>query len=227
MRYLRELEARRTAVLDSNDFQGKLTVELKSRIEAAADKASLEDLYLPYQPKRRTKAMIAREAGLESLAEALLANPLLVPEVEAQAYVRAEPVEPEARDTVVADVKAALEGARQILMERFAEDAGLLARVREYLMAHGVVESTVIAGQQEAGAKFADYYHYRETWKTIPSHRALAVFRGRNEGFLTVKLLLDAGAGEEKPSWSSPFNACEDLIAGHAGIVNKHRPADK
>jgi len=112
-------------------------------------------------------------------------------------------------------------------MERFAEDAKLLSRVRDHLTAHGVVESRVIEGQQEAGAKFADYFHYSETWKTIPSHRALAIFRGRNEGFLSSKLMLDSEIGEEKPSWSSPFNACEDMIAGHAKIANKGRPADK
>ncbi|MEO8104352.1 MAG: Tex family protein, partial [Betaproteobacteria bacterium] len=227
LRYLRELEERRTAILDSIETQGKLSGELKARIDAAADKTTLEDLYLPYKPKRRTKAMIAREAGLEPLADALLANPLLVPEEEARKYLRAEPAGPDEKDTLVPDTKTALEGARQILMERFAEDAGLLARVRDYLTAHSVVESTVIDGQQEAGAKFADYFNYSETWRTIPSHRALAIFRGRNEGFLTSTLILDSEIGEAKPSWSSPFNACEQMIAGHARIVNKDRPADK
>ena len=226
LRYLRELEDRRTAILESIDSQGKLGEELKARIEAAADKTTLEDLYLPYKPKRRTKAMIAREAGLEPLADSLLADPMLTPELEAEKYLSAEPKGAE-KDTAVADVKAALEGAKQILMERFAEDATLLSRVRDHLTAHGVVESTVIEGQQEAGAKFADYFNYSETWKTIPSHRALAIFRGRNEGFLTSKLLLDSEAGEEKPTWSSPFNACEEMIAGHARIANKGRPADK
>ena len=226
LRYLRELEDRRTAILESIDSQGKLGEELKARIEAAADKTTLEDLYLPYKPKRRTKAMIAREAGLEPLADSLLADPMLTPELEAEKYLSAEPKGAE-KDTAVADVKAALEGAKQILMERFAEDATLLSRVRDHLTAHGMVESTVIEGQQEAGAKFADYFNYSETWKTIPSHRALAIFRGRNEGFLTSKLLLDSEAGEEKPTWSSPFNACEQMIAGHAGIASKARPADK
>ena len=227
LRYLRELEERRGAILDSIESQGKLSDELKATIELAEDKTTLEDLYLPYKQKRRSKAMIAREAGLEPLADALLANPQLVPEIEAQKYLRAEPLKPDEKDTVVVDVKAALEGAKQILMERFAEDAALLARVRDYLIAHSVVESTVIEGQQEAGAKFSDYFNYSETWKTIPSHRALAIFRGRNEGFLTSKLLLDSEIGEAKPTWSSPFNACEDMIAGHARIVNKNRPADK
>ncbi len=226
LRYLRELEERRGAILENIESQGKLTEELKTRIAAAEDKTTLEDLYLPYKQKRRTKAMIAREAGLEPLADALLADPMLTPEVEAEKYLSAEPKTAE-KDTVVPDVKAALEGAKQILMERFAEDAGLLARVRDHLVAHSVVEATVIEGQQEAGAKFSDYFNYSETWKTIPSHRALAIFRGRNEGFLTSKLMLDSEAGEEKPTWSSPFNACEDMIAGHAKVVNKNRPADK
>ena len=226
LRYLRELEERRTAIQDSIDAQGKLTDELKARIGAAEEKTSLEDLYLPYKQKRRTKAMIAREAGLEPLADGLVGNPMLVPETEALKYLSAEPKTAE-KDTAVADVKAALEGARHILMERFAEDAGLLARVRDFFVAHSVLDSRVIDGQQEAGAKFADYFNYSETWRTIPSHRALAIFRGRNEGFLTSKLILDSEIGEDKPSWSSPFNACEDMIAGHARIVNKHRPADK
>jgi uncharacterized protein len=227
LRYLRELEERRGAILDNIASQGKLTDELKAKIASAEDKTALEDLYLPYKQKRRTKAMIAREAGLEPLADALLANPLLTPEIEAQKFLRTEPLKPEEKDTVVPDVKAALEGAKQILMERFAEEAALLARVRDYLVAHGVVESTVIDGQQEAGTKFSDYFNYSETWKTIPSHRALAIFRGRNEGFLTSKLLLDSEIGEAKPTWSSPFNACENMIAGHAGIIDKKRPADK
>ena len=226
LRYLRELEARRAAILESVQLQGKLTDALKASINAAGDKTTLEDLYLPYKVKRRTKAMIAREAGLEPLANALLRDPMLIPEVEAEKYLSAAPKTAE-KDTAVADVKTALDGAKQILMERFSEDAALLTRVRDYMTAHSVVESSVINGQQEAGAKFTDYFNYSEPWKTIPSHRALAIFRGRNEGFLTSKLILDSEAGEEKPSWSSPFNVCEDLVAGHARIVNKNRPADK
>ena len=227
LRYLRELEERRGAILDSIESQGKLTDKLKATIESAEDKTTLEDLYLPYKQKRRSKAMIAREAGLEPLADALLANPLLVPEEEAQRYLRTEPLKPDEKDTVVADAKAALDGAKQTLMERFAEDAALLARVRDHLIVHSVVESTLVEGQQEAGAKFSDYFNYSEAWKTIPSHRALAIFRGRNEGFLTSKLMLDSEIGEVKPTWSSPLNTCEDMIAGHARIVNKNRPADK
>ena len=226
LRYLRELEERRAAIIESIDSQGKLTEELKAKIESAEDKTTLEDLYLPYKPKRRTKAMIAREAGLEPLADALLANPMLAPENEAEKYLSAEPKGAE-KDTAVPDVKAALEGAKQILMERLAEDAALLARVREHLSQHGVVVSAVVAGQEQAGAKFSDYFNFSETWKTIPSHRALAMFRGRNEGVLTVKLLVDTEAGEEKPSWSAPFNAFETLIATKAGVTNKGRPADK
>ena len=225
LRYLRELEDRRAAILDSIEAQGKLTAELKASIDKAEDKATLEDLYLPYKQKRRTKAQIAREAGLEPLADALLANPTLTPEAEAQKYLRTEPMKPEEKDTVVPDVKAALEGAKQILMERFSEGATLLGRVRDYLAAHGVVDSKLVDGQADKGAKFADYFMYSETWKTIPSHRALALFRGRNEGCLTVALRLDSE--EEKPSWSAPFNPIEDMIAGLGRIANKNRPADK
>ena len=225
LRYLRELEDRRAAILDNIEAQGKLTAELKASIDKAEDKATLEDLYLPYKQKRRTKAQIAREAGLEPLADALLANPTLTPEAEAQKYLRTEPMKPEEKDTVVPDVKAALEGAKQILMERFSEGATLLGRVRDYLAAHGVVDSKLVDGQADKGAKFADYFMYSETWKTIPSHRALALFRGRNEGCLTVALRLDSE--EEKPSWSAPFNPIEDMVAGLGRIANKNRPADK
>jgi uncharacterized protein len=148
----------------------------------------------------------------------------LTPEAEAEKYISAEPKTAE-KDTVVPDVKAALEGAKQILMERFAEDAGLISRVRDYLLAHGVVESKLIEGQEDKGAKFADYFAYSETLRTIPSHRALALFRGRNEGVLTVVLRLDSE--EEKPTWSAPFNPVEDMIAGFAKVANKARPADK
>ena len=224
LRYLRELEGRRAAILENIESQGKMTDELKSAITNAADKATLEDLYLPHKQKRRTKAMIAREAGLEPLADALLADPSLSPEVEAGKYLSAEPKTAE-KDTAVQDVKAALEGAKQILMERFAEDAGLISRVRDYLLAHGVVESKLIEGQEGKGAKFADYFAYSETLRTIASHRVLALFRGRNEGVLTVALRLDSE--EEKPAWSAPFNPVEDMIAGLAKVANKARPADK
>ena len=226
LHYLRELEERRTTILESIQLQGKLTDALAISIHASEDKTTLEDLYLPYKQKRRTKAMIAREAGLEPLADALLTDPMLDPETEAEKYLSFEPKSAE-KDTTVPDVKAALDGARQILMERFSEDAGLLRRVREYLVQHGVVESKLIDGQADKGEKFADYFAYSETWKTIPSHRALAIFRGRNEGVLTSKLLLDSEAGAEKSTWSAPLNPVEHMIAGFANIVNKSRPADK
>jgi protein Tex len=224
LRYLRELEDRRVAIVESINTQGKMTDELAAAIAKAEDKTTLEDLYLPYKPKRRTKAMIAREAGLEPLADALLNDPTLTPEAEAEKYVSLEPKGGE-KDTAVPDVKAALEGAKQILMERFAEDASLIGRVRDYMLAHGVVDSTVIEGQEEKAAKFSDYFNYSETYKTIPSHRALAMFRGRAEGLLQVALRLDSE--EEKPAWSAPLNPVEEMVAGAARISNKSRPADK
>ena len=224
LRYLRELEDRRAAILESITSQEKMTPALQAALTNAEDKTTLEDLYLPYKPKRRTKAMIAREAGLEPLADALLADPMLTPEVEAEKYLSESP-KTEEKDTAVKDVKAALEGAKQILMERFSEDATLIGRVRDYLFTHGVVDSKLIDGQDDKGAKFADYFAYTETLKTIPSHRALALFRGRNEGALTVALRLDSE--EEKPAWSAPLNPVECMVAGFAKISDKSRPADK
>ena len=226
MRVLALARPQRVLAVTCIDSQGKLTELLAAGINSAEDKTTLEDLYLPYKQKRRTKAMIAREAGLEPLADALLADPILVPAAEAEKYVSLAPKAAE-KDTAVPDVKAALEGAKQILMERFSEDAGLLARIREYLSQHGVVESKLIDGQAEKGEKFADYFAYSERWKTIPSHRALAIFRGRNEGILTSKLLLDSETGEEKPLWGAPLNPLENMIAGFAKITTKTRPADK
>jgi uncharacterized protein len=224
LRYLRELEERRTAIVESINTQGKMTDALALAIAKAEDKTTLEDLYLPYKPKRRTKAMIAREAGLEPLADALLNDPTVAPETEAAKYVSLEPRGSE-KDTAVPDVKAALEGAKQILMERFSEDAVLIGRVRDYMLAHGVVDSVVVAGQEDKGAKFTDYFAYSETLKTIPSHRALAMFRGRNEGVLQVSLRLDSE--EEKPAWNAPLNPVEEMVAGAARISNKGRAADK
>ncbi len=212
--YLRELEERRAAILSSIDEQGKLTDELRTAIDAADSKQVLEDLYLPYKPKRRTRAQIAREAGLEPLAQALLGNPLLDPQAEAAAYVDA--------DKGVADVKAALDGARDILSEQFGETAELLGKLRDYLHNQGVVSSAVVEGKEnEEGEKFRDYYDYAETIKTVPSHRALALFRGRNAGVLTVKL----GLGEELDA-QVPHPG-EAMIARHFGIANQNRPADK
>ncbi len=225
LRYLRELEERRSAIIASIQEQNKMTPELLDAITHAEDKTRLEDLYLPYKPKRRTKAQIALEAGLLPLADALLADPMLTPEDEAAKYLR-PPFSTENGDNPgVADTKAALDGARQILMERFAEDAELLQGLREYLQAHGMVEAKVVEGKEEAAAKYADYFDYSETLGTIPSHRALAMFRGRREELLNVTLRLDSEA--EKPKWDAPLNPCEARIAARFGISNQSRPADK
>jgi uncharacterized protein len=217
--YLRELEERRTAVLASIEEQGKLTPELRGEIENAETKQRLEDLYLPYKQKRRTKAQMAREAGLEPLADALFGDPGLVPEAEAAKYVRTEKEPPEAH---VPDVKAALDGARQILMERFAEDARLLDKLRRYLLEHAMITSRVVEGKETEGAKFRDWFDFRESIATAPSHRILAMLRGRNGDILRLSLKT---AGElEDPSRASP---CEAMVAGHFGIADKARPADK
>jgi len=225
LRYLRELEDRRAAVIASIQEQGKMTPALLQAISLAEDKTRLEDLYLPYRQKRRTKAQIAAEAGLTPLADALLADPMLSPEQEAEKYLKPAFKTDGADNPGVPDVKAALDGARQILMERFAEDATLLSALREYLQEHAVVESKVVEGRQDAGEKFADYFDYAEAIATIPSHRALALFRGRREEMLTVTMRLDSE--EEKPKWDAPHNPCEGRIASRFGIANKGRPADK
>ena len=222
--YLRELEDRRKTIVASIEEQGKMTPELLKAIMLAEDKTRLEDLYLPYKPKRRTKAQIALEAGLESLANDLLANPNLDPEAEATKYIKEVFEVDGTSNPGVPDTKAALEGARQILMERFAEDATLVQALREYLQDHGVVESKVIAGKEQEGEKFADYFDYSEPIKAIPSHRALALFRGRREQMLMVSLRLDSE--EEKPKWDAPHNPCENRIANHFKIKNEGRPAD-
>jgi uncharacterized protein len=225
LRYLRELEDRRAAVVASIEEQGKMTPQLLDAIMHAEDKTRLEDLYLPYKQKRRTKAQVAAEAGLVPLADALLADPGLDPEQEAAKYIKPAFKTDAGDNPGVADAKAALDGARQILMERFAEDATLLAGLREYLFEHGVVESKVVEGKQDSGEKFADYFDYSETLATIPSHRALALFRGRREEVLNVILRLDSE--EEKPKWDAPHNPCEGRIAARFSISNKGRPADK
>ncbi|MDR6355945.1 uncharacterized protein Q3H58_002616 [Pseudomonas psychrotolerans] len=212
LRYLRELEERRSAVLASIEEQGKLTPELAREINLADTKTRLEDLYLPYKQKRRTKGQIALEAGLGPLAEALLGDPTLTPETEAAAYVDA--------DKGVADVKAALEGAKYILMERFAEDADLLARLRGVLQQDAILSARLVPGKETEGAKFSDYFEHDEPFKAVPSHRALAIFRGRNEGILSAALKL----GEEGPGIAHP---CEGLIAAHFGLKNEGRAADK
>jgi len=215
--YLRELEERRAAILASIDEQGKLTPELHVEIAQAETKQRLEDLYLPYKQKRRTKAQIAREAGIEPLALALLDDPTLTPDTEAEKYLNA--------DAGFADSKAVLDGARQILMERFAEDATLLGKLREYLNEHGHVRSKVLEGKENEGAKFRDWFAFSEAISDMPSHRALALLRGRNEGFLDVALVLDSELDEAavKPGQ----NPCEQRIAAHVGIKDQGRPADK
>lgn len=225
LRYLRELESRRAAIIASIEEQGKMTPVLLDAITHAEDKTRLEDLYLPYKPKRRTKAQIAAEAGLTELADALLNDPALNPEEEAAKFIKPAFTTDNGDNPGVPDTKAALDGARQILMERFSEDAELLQSLREYLTEHGVVESKVIEGKQDAGEKFADYFDYSETYSTIPSHRALALFRGRREEILNVILRLDTE--EEKPKWDAPHNPCEGRIASRFGVSNKGRPADK
>jgi uncharacterized protein len=225
LRYLRELEDRRAAIILSINEQNKMTPELLDAISHAEDKTRLEDLYLPYKPKRRTKAQIALEAGLLPLAEALLADPMLNPEEEAIKYLKPAFSTEQGDNPGVADAKAALDGARQILMDRFAEDAELLQSLREYLQEHGVVESKVIEGKEEAAAKYADYFDYSEPLGAIPSHRALAIFRGRREEMLNVTLRLDSEV--EKPKWDAPLNPCEARIAHRFGIANQSRPADK
>ena len=212
--YLRELEDRRQTILKSIEEQGKLTDELRDKIQATQSKTELEDLYLPFKPKRRTKGQIAIEAGLEPLADLLWSEPKTVPESTALDYVNAE--------KGVADVKAALDGARYILMERFAEDAGLLAKVRDYLSKSALLVSKVLEGKEVEGAKFQDYFDHQELLKNVPSHRALAMFRGRNEGILQLSLNADPEAEE-----GSRQSYCEEIIRDYLGVRFTGQPADK
>ena len=212
--YLRELEDRRQTILKSIEEQGKLTEELRDKIQATQSKTELEDLYLPFKPKRRTKGQIAIEAGLEPLADLLWNEPKTSPESTALDYVNAE--------KGVADVKAALDGARYILMERFAEDAGLLAKVRDYLSKNALIVSKVIEGKEAEGAKFQDYFDHQELLKNVPSHRALAMFRGRNEGILQLSLNADPEAEE-----GSRQSYCEEIIRDYLGVRFTGQPADK
>ena len=210
--YLRELEERRKTVLFSIEDQGKLTAELREQIEAAETKQRLEDLYLPYRPKRRTKAQIAREAGLAPLAEALLANPELTPECAALEYLNP--------DAGFNDAKAVLDGARQILMENFSEDAALLGELRQLLHDEGEIRSIVLEGKETEGAKFRDWFDFHEPFSAMPSHRALALLRGQNEGVL--KLDLDLPRPDDGTK-----HPCEQRIATRFGIRDEGRPADK
>jgi uncharacterized protein len=226
--YLRELEERRGVILASIEEQGKLTKELRAQVEDADTKQRLEDLYLPYKPKRRTKAQIAREAGLAPLAEALLADPTLDPDTEAAGYLKAAFAGPNGDNPGVPDVKAALEGARQILTENFAEDAELVGRLREHVRSSGRLVAGVIQGKAEAGAKFRDYFAHVEAFKEVPSHRALALFRGRQEGVLrlTVKLPEELDAeGKVIERLAEPTSA-ERMIAVRAGVADRGRPAE-
>jgi len=216
--YLRELEERRAVILTSIEEQGKLTDELRGAVNAAATKQALEDVYLPYKPKRRTRAQVAREAGLEPLADALFADPMLDPQKEAARYVNDKP----AAENGVPDVKTALDGARDILVERFAETAELLAKLRTRIWEQGVVTSKVAKGKETAESeKFRDYYDYSETIRTIPSHRALALFRGQALEVLTVSL----GLGEELEA--AVPHPCAGMIAAHFRIEDRGRAADK
>ncbi|GAA5192971.1 Tex family protein [Ferrimonas gelatinilytica] len=211
--YLRELEDRRQTILTSIADQGKLTDPLRAQIQRVATKTELEDLYLPYRPKRRTKGQIAIEAGLAPLAEVLLEDPSRDPEQEAERFLQ-----PEAG---FADTKATLEGARAILMERFAEDASVLAVVRRHMKQHARLTATVVNGQESNGAKFSDYFEHSEPWAKVPSHRVLAMLRGRNQGILHLSLDPDT---ERDPD--DRRSICESLIAQQVGIENRSRKAD-
>ncbi|HDI3261482.1 TPA: RNA-binding transcriptional accessory protein [Vibrio cholerae] len=211
--YLREMDDRRQTILKSIQEQGKLTSELEQAILSADSKNRLEDLYLPYKPKRRTKGQIAIEAGLEPLADTLWTQPNTDPESEAAKYIDAE--------KGVADSKAALDGARAIVMERIAEDANLLEKIRQHLNRNAEIVSRVVEGKEQAGEKFKDYFDHREPISKAPSHRALAMLRGRNEGFLTLTLNADPELEE-----SARQSYCETLIAEHYGIHLSQATAD-
>ncbi|MEU5193336.1 Tex family protein [Streptomyces scabiei] len=213
LRYLRELEERRTAILDSVREQGKLTSEVETQIRAAETKARLEDIYLPFKPKRRTKAQIAREAGLEPLAEGLLGDPTVAPLAAATAFVDAE--------KGVADPQAALDGARAILTERFSEDADLIGELRERMWVRGRLAAKVKIGKEEAGAKFADYFDFAEPFTDLPSHRILAMLRGEKEDVLDLVLEPEEPSEQPRPS------SYEGIVAHRFGIADRGRPGDK
>lgn len=208
--YLRELEDRRAVILKSVDEQGKLTEALKAELLAADTKTRLEDLYLPYKPKRRTKGQIAIEAGLEPLADALFNDPSQDPQRLAEGYIKA--------DAGINDAKSALDGAKYILMERFAEQADLLEAVRRHMWQHALLQARVIAGQEQGGAKFKDYFEHQEPIGRVPSHRLLAMLRGRNEGVLSLSLVVETEADS---------HPCEGIIARFVGWQNKGRAADQ
>lgn len=211
--YLRELDDRRQTILKSIQEQGKLTPELEQEITQADSKTRLEDLYLPYKPKRRTKGQIAIEAGLEPLADQLWNHPQTEPESEASKYLDA--------DKGVADTKAALDGARAIIMERIAEDANLLEKIRGHLNRNAEMGARVVEGKEQEGEKFKDYFNHNEPLSKVPSHRALAMLRGRNEGFLTLAMNADP---EQEEGVRQSY--CETIIADHYGVTLSSAPAD-
>ncbi|PSV33565.1 Tex family protein [Photobacterium sp. GB-210] len=211
--YLRELDDRRQVILKSITEQGKLTPALEAEIKTADSKTRLEDLYLPYKPKRRTKGQIAIEAGIEPLADLLWSQPDNTPEQAAEQFLNPE--------QGFADTKTVLDGARAILMERFAEDATLLDKIRRQLNGQAELTSRLVDGKEHDGAKFKDYFEYNEPLKTIPSHRALALFRGRNEGFLQLALNADPNQDEGVRG-----SYCEVIIADHYGVKLGSAPAD-
>jgi protein Tex len=222
LRYLRELEERRAAILESIESQGKLDDTLKAQILAADSKARLEDIYLPYKPKRRTKAQIAREAGLEPLADRLLGDPGLEPQAAAGEFIDA--------DKGVADAEAALDGARAILVERFGEDADLIGTLRERMWSQGRLVSRVRDGKQEAGAKFADYFDFAEPFEKLPSHRILALFRGEKEEVLDLTLEPQEPQepqGTDRTHADGGPSSYERHIAQRYGIADRGRPADR
>jgi uncharacterized protein len=214
--YLREMQDRKQAILTSIKDQDKLTPLLEKQVLAALTKAELEDIYLPYKPKRRTKAMIALEAGLEPLADQLYADPTLNPESAAEPFI--------SKDKGIADCKSALDGAKQILMERWSENAELSGQLRSYLWDYGYLESRVFEDKKNEAEKFRDYFEYDEQLKKIPPHRALAVFRGRKEGFLAVSLISHL---KTEDSSVKALDPCEAMICKRFGIEDKKRAADK
>jgi len=217
LRYLREMEERREAIIQAIDEQGQMTASLRADLEAAATKQRLEDLYLPYRKKRRTKAQIAREAGLEPLADKLLADPGLDPEAGAAAFIDSAT----GNSHGIEDAKSALDGAKQILMERFSEEAELVGRLRERLWEDGRLRARVVKGKENEGAKFSDYFEHDERLAKTPSHRALAMFRGRKEGVLSLALVMD---GEDE----APIHPAEVAIARHVGIeLSTEQPASR
>lgn len=217
LRYLRELEDRRSAILKSITEQDKLTPELTAEINAADTKNRLEDLYLPYKPKRRTKGQIAKEAGLEPLADSLLEDPNLAPEEEAQKYLNGDSEEGQK----INDIKAALDGAKYILMERFSENAELLGKLRQFLKDEANLSARLMDGKESEGAKFSDYFEHDEPLGSVPSHRALAMLRGRNEGILSLAITVG------DPDDRLAAHPCEAMIADHWDVEQHERAADK